>query len=285
MKTKALIIGGIAAVAVLAGGWALAQTTGHGPGGFGPGGFGPGGFGPGGMHGMRGQMGPGASGMHGPMGQGMFGGNMGPGRQGAAGPGVRGQMGPGQIGSGMMHHRGGDANFGIAGMGRGTMGMGHDPATRSQLGDIHALLINHDRIKRTVTNLPDGIRTVTESDDPQVAALIKTHVAEMGQRVKAGDDPGLPIESPALRAIFRSKDKIQTSYETTAAGVIVVQTSTDADTVAVLQKHAAEVTDLAQGGMAALHTAMLRNNGGIMGMMFGPMMHMGPSGNLPPNSR
>ena len=32
--------------------------------------------------------------------------------------------------------------------------------------DIHDLFFNHDRIKRTVTNLPDGIRTVTESDDP-----------------------------------------------------------------------------------------------------------------------
>jgi hypothetical protein len=265
MKTKALIIGGIAAAAVFAGGWAVAQTVGHGPGGFGPRGFGPpGGFGPGGMHGMRGQMGPGAGGMHGPMGQGMFGGRMGP---------------------GMMQQRGGNANSGIGGMGPGTMGMRHDSATRSQLGDIHALLINHDRIKRTVTNLPDGIRTVTESDDPQVAAVIKTHVAEMGQRVKTGDDPGLPIESPALHAIFRNKDKIQTRYETTATGIIVTQTSTDPDTVAALQKHAAEVTDLAQGGMAALHTAMLRNNGGTMGMMFGPMMHMGPNGNLPPNAR
>ena len=179
MKTKALIIGGIAAVAVLAGGWALAQTAGHGPGGFGPGGFGPGG-----MHGMRGQMGPGANGMRGPRGQGMFGGQMGPGMQGEAGPGMRGQMEPG-----MMHHRGGNTNSGIAGMGPGTMGMGHDPATRSQLGDIHALLINHDRIKRTVTNLPDGIRTVTESDDPQIAAVIKTHVTEMGQRVKTAMIP------------------------------------------------------------------------------------------------
>ncbi len=101
----------------------------------------------------------------------------------------------------------------------------------AQLGDIHALLANHDRVKRTVTNLPDGIRTVTESDDPTIAALIKKHVAEMGERVEAGDDPGLPIESPALHAIFRNNDKIKTTYETTETGVMVVQTSTDAETV------------------------------------------------------
>jgi hypothetical protein len=132
------------------------------------------------------------------------------------------------------------------------------------------LLADHERIKRTVRNLPDGIRTVTESDDPQIATLIRTHVAQMGERVKAGDDPGLPIESPALRAIFRNKDKINTSYETTEKGVMVTQTSTDPATVAVLQEHAAEVTDLVKGGMTALHTAMMRNHGGAMrGMMQG----------------
>ena len=39
----------------------------------------------------------------------------------------------------------------------------------AQMGDIHELFINHDRITRTVTNLPNGIRTITESTDPRVA--------------------------------------------------------------------------------------------------------------------
>jgi hypothetical protein len=166
---------------------------------------------------------------------------------------------------------------GMMGMGPGMMGMAHDAATQSQLQVIHTLLVNHDRITRTVTNLLDGIRTVTESNDPALAAQIKAHVTDMGRRVSAGDDPGLPIESEALHAIFRDKDKIRTSYETTANGVAVVQTSDDAKTVASLQTHAAEVTDLVQGGMAALQTAMMKNHGGMMGggMMHGPMMMRG----------
>ena len=181
------------------------------------------------------------------------------------------------------HHGHGPFNgpFGGGGMGMGPgnmmgmMGMAHDAATMSQLQVIHTLLINHDRITRTVTNLPNGIRTVTESDDPALAAQIKTHVAEMGNRVGAGDDPGLPIESDALHAIFRDKDKIKTSYETTDKGVAVVQTSDDAATVAALQTHAAEVSDLVRGGMEALHTAMMKNHGGMMGgpMMMHGMMH------------
>lgn len=71
MKKKVLLIGGIAAASILAGGWALAQSAGPGSGGFGPGG----------MMGMRGQMGPG---MHGQMGPGMLG-QMGPGMHGGPG--------------------------------------------------------------------------------------------------------------------------------------------------------------------------------------------------------
>jgi hypothetical protein len=227
MKKKYLLISGVAAATLLVGGWALAQSGGHGPGGFGHGGMGAG------MHGqmeqgMRGQMGPG---MHGQMGQGM-----------------RGQMGPGMMG-----------------MGRGMMGMNHGSATDSEHSDIRDLFFNHDRIKRTVTNLPDGIRTVTESDYPELAETIKKHVAEMGKRVEEGRDPGLPIESPALRQIFQDKEKIKSTYEATEKGIVVVQTSTDPATVKALQVHAAEVTDFAQRGMVAMHEAMMRSHGGMMG--------------------
>jgi hypothetical protein len=180
------------------------------------------------------------------------------------------------------HSQDGHPGFGMHGMvpgmmGMGMMGMAHDEATMSQLQVIHTLLVNHDRITRTVTNLPNGIRTVTESDDSALATQIKTHVADMGKRVSAGDDPGLPIESENLHAIFRDKDKINTTYEPTAKGIVVVQTSDDPNAVAALQQHAAEVTDLVQGGIAALQTAMMKNHGGMMGggMMHGPMMMRG----------
>jgi len=179
------------------------------------------------------------------------------------GPGMMG-MSPGMMGSGPM--------------GPGMMGMAQDPATAAQLQVIHTMFINHDRIKRTVTNLPNGIRTLTESDDPQLAEQIKSHVAAMKGRVDAGDDPGLPIESDSLHAIFRNNDKIKTSYETTDKGVAIVQTSDDPDTVSQLQTHAAEVSEFVRGGMASLHAMMMKKHGG-MGMpmmMHGGMMHGGP---------
>jgi hypothetical protein len=175
----------------------------------------------------------------------------GPGFGPGFGHGFRHGFGHG-FGRGFMHRVG----PGGMGMRHGMMGAGPISATAGEMGDIHELLDNHDRIRRTVVNLPNGIRTVTESDDPRIAQIIKEHVASMGARVSAGKDPGLPIETPALHAIFKYKDKITTTVETTAKGSIVVQTSSDPQTVAVLQKHAAEVSDLVRGAMPALHTAM-----------------------------
>src|SRR4051794_19345799 len=72
------------------------------------------------------------------------------------GPGMRDQMGPGMRGR---------AGPGMMAMGPGMMG---GNATAGEHRDIRDLFFNHDDIKRTVTNLPDGIRTVTGSDDPQI---------------------------------------------------------------------------------------------------------------------
>jgi hypothetical protein len=181
-----------------------------------------------------------------------------------------------------MHHRGAGMGPGVMGpgmMGMGPMGMAQDDATMAQLGTIHELFLNHDRIERTVTNLPDGIRTMTESDDPRIAQLIKEHVAEMGARVGEGDDPGLPIESDALHSIFRNYDKVETTVAETDKGVVVTQTSDDRDTVAALQQHASEVSDFVTEGMVAMHTAMMKKMGGGIpaGMHPGMFMRHGPA--------
>ena len=244
MKKKTLIIGAIATTALVVGGLALAQSIGPGPRHFGPQFMedeGPDAMGPGAMRQHMGQR----------MGPGMM--QKGPGMMHQKGPGMMQRMGPG--------------------MGPGMTGMHPGSATTAEHSDIRELFFNHDAIKRTVSNLPNGIRTVTESDDPQVAEVIKKHVVDMGRRIEEGRDPGLPIESPALHSLFRDKDKIKSTYEVTEKGIIVVQTSTDTNVVKALQDHAAEVSDLARRGMIAGHEAMLKNGGG---MMHGPMMR-GPT--------
>ena len=128
----------------------------------------------------------------------------------------------------------------------------------AQMRVIHELVVNNDRIQRTVTNLPNGIRTVTTSSDSALARLLRDHVLTMADRIGRGDDPGLPMESEALRALFVGRDKIRTVTETTTDGIVIEQTSSDSSIVAALQQHAAEVTDLVRRGMPAMHEAMMK---------------------------
>ncbi len=145
------------------------------------------------------------------------------------------------------------------------MGMAHDSAG-GQMAVIHQLVMNHEKIRRTVTNLDDGVRAVTESDDPAMVALIRQHVGGMQLSLAHGHDPQLPMESATTHAIFDGAGKVRTRVDSTALGVVVVQTSTDPAIVKLLQEHAAEVSDLVKRGMAAMHD-------GMMGGMMGGMMH------------
>lgn len=171
-------------------------------------------------------------------------------------PGGMGEgMGHG-MGRGMMHGMGPGMMRGMGpDMMRGAMAGGmHDDAFRADMGLVHEMLGSHERIERKVTNLPNGIRTVTESDDPQVAATLKAHVASMTNRLEEGRE--FNLFSPTIPVLFENKDKIRTAVEYTAKGVVFTQTSDDAKVVAALQEHALEVSELARDGMAAMMRAV-----------------------------
>ena len=161
---------------------------------------------------------------------------------------------PGGMGPGMM-------GFGMGGpmMGR----MQGDASFADDMRLVHAMLFDHDKIIRTVANLPDGIRTATESGDPGVARAIKAHVASMENRLKDGRI--FNLFSPTLPVLFDNRDKIKTTVEMTERGAVVTQTSGDAKVVAALQAHAVEVSELARDGMAAMMRAA-RASMGTFGM-------------------
>lgn len=135
-----------------------------------------------------------------------------------------------------------------------------DAGSSADMGLVHELLVDHDKISRKVTNLPNGIRTVTESDDAKVAQAIKAHVASMNARLQDGRE--FNIFSKTLPVLFENRDKIKSVVDLTAKGAVVTQTSADPKVVAALQGHATEVSELAKEGM----TAMMR---GMRGRMAG----------------
>lgn len=141
---------------------------------------------------------------------------------------------------------------------QGMMGTGHGGGIMT---GVHELFVGHSQLTRSVTVLADGIRTVTESSDPNMVSLLKAHVTASNAQLATGTDPGLPMESDALRVIFAHHDQIRTTVEPTAAGISVTQTSTNPEAVAALQQHAAEVTVFVNEGMAAMRAAMMKKQG------------------------
>jgi hypothetical protein len=125
-----------------------------------------------------------------------------------------------------------------------------DPAFADDMRLVRDLVHEHERIKRTVTNLPDGIRTVTESDDPQTAQALKAHVVSMAKRLDEGRE--FNLFSPTIPVLFQNRDKIKTVVETTDRGVIVTQRSGDPAVVTALQAHAEEVSELVRDGPRAM---------------------------------
>ncbi|MEJ6479237.1 MAG: hypothetical protein QNL92_11225 [Octadecabacter sp.] len=150
----------------------------------------------------------------------------------------------------------------------GADGTGHDEinmpglrgrnATPEESAELAVMFRNFETITRDVTNLPNGIRTVTRSSDDEVMDQLVSHVLGMIRRVEDLDDPEIIIQSRTLDIFFERGDGIETEIELTDDGIVVIQTSQDPDLVVALQKHAAEVTDMAERGMEAVHEMMMQ---------------------------
>lgn len=153
----------------------------------------------------------------------------------------------------------------------GADGTGHDEvnmpglrgvdATPEESAELAKLFQNFEMLERTVKNLPNGIETHTTSTDEDVAMALVSHVAGMLHRVDEGRDPQIIIQSPTLDLLFARGQDIETKVELIENGIAVTQTSDDPEIVATLQTHAAEVSEMVDRGMAAVHDMMMKRAG------------------------
>ena len=128
--------------------------------------------------------------------------------------------------------------------------------TDQEVNDLKEIFRSHEGISRRVTNVQNGIVTSTEAEDETLREAIVSHVSMMVNRLQEGRNPEVIIQSPALDALFDVYDEIDTEIETTESGVKVIQTSSNPEVVRLLQTHAAEVSDMADRGMEAVHERM-----------------------------
>ncbi|SIT92006.1 hypothetical protein SAMN05421665_3540 [Yoonia rosea] len=162
----------------------------------------------------------------------------------------------------LSHHMAGGGHM------HGADGTGHDEvnmpglrgrnATPEESNELAVLFRNFETITREVTNLPNGITTVTRSSDPEVMDQLVSHVVGMIARVENKDDPEILIQSGTLDIFFARGDEIDTDIAVTDDGIVVMQTALDPKLVAALHEHAAEVTAMSDRGMAAVHEMMMQ---------------------------
>lgn len=130
---------------------------------------------------------------------------------------------------------GGPGPYGPRGGGPGGGGP-QDPARAADREIFHYLIDHREEITRQVKEIPGGVETVTESQNPAVMAKIRTHVG----RMKARLEEGRPIRrrDPLFAEIFRHADRITMRVEDTPHGVRVVETSDDPWVTRLIREHA-----------------------------------------------
>jgi uncharacterized protein YdcH (DUF465 family) len=116
------------------------------------------------------------------------------------------------------------------------MSKGMGPEMMEDMMAIRKLLMQHEKINRRVENLENGVKTWTTSDDPEIAAAIQKHVRQMKERMK--ENKPIRQMDPVFHEIFDNADKIELEFEDIENGIVVVETSEDAQVVKLIQQHA-----------------------------------------------
>jgi len=144
----------------------------------------------------------------------------------------------------------GRGSGGMRGMGRGPGAMG---GMRADMTTLHAMFANRDKIRRTITNLPDGAEAVTESDDGKIASMLQEHVPAMEDRI-TGNKPLPPMTfHPIFIELIKHSDDYTLTYEDTEKGMKVKYSSKDPYVVMLVQEHAKLVSRFIKNGMEEIH--------------------------------
>ena len=138
-------------------------------------------------------------------------------------------------------------------------GLQGEDITDQEVNDLKQLFQKHNEINRLVENIPNGIITVTETDNEELRSSIIDHVTMMVTRLQEEKNPQVIIQSPTLHEIFEYYDEIETEIELTEKGIFLIQTSENPEVVALLQQHAAEISDMVDRGMQAVHERMMKS--------------------------
>jgi|SRR5438309_3780756 len=136
-------------------------------------------------------------------------------------------------------------------MGSGMMGS----ATQADMSSYTKLFDRHAELRRTVETIDGGIRTTTESDAPDLVALLQAHVSSMYTHLNQHAE--VTCMSSSLPTLFRNSSNYRRELTLTAKGTVVTETSTDPRITGAIREHAQEVSGFVRDGMPAMMRGMM----------------------------
>ena len=104
-------------------------------------------------------------------------------------------------------------------------GPGFGGATSMDMSMYMEMFMRHNEIRRTVEEIPGGARTTTESDFPDLAALLHEHVPSMYSHLDQGGE--IMCMSQSLPTLFRRASDYHRQITFTPTGVVAVETADD----------------------------------------------------------
>jgi hypothetical protein len=122
--------------------------------------------------------------------------------------------------------------------------MGKGP--RPEMESAHFLLDNHQKIQRSIEDVPGGVRTRTTTDDPELVPVLRQHVQEMVDLMASGDR--VRVWDPLFEEIFDHADAIQLEVRELENGLEVVETSEQEAVVPLIRAHARKVNQFVERG-------------------------------------
>ncbi|MCB9767558.1 MAG: hypothetical protein H6752_05125 [Candidatus Omnitrophica bacterium] len=122
---------------------------------------------------------------------------------------------------------------------------------QSVRGDFQQLVHNHTKIVRSVVEIPEGVRTITLTSDPELLKVLRRHPREIRQYLEDGGR--VRMWDPLFVEMIQQKDHIQMEVQEIQNGVEVTLTADHPEVVRLVRAHAAKVSDMVQRGPASAH--------------------------------
>ncbi len=128
-------------------------------------------------------------------------------------------------------------------------------ASAGDMSTYMDLFNRHAELRRTVEEIPGGVRTTTESDAPDLVAQLQAHVSSMYGHVNQRAE--VTCMSDSLPTLFRNATGYERQLALTSNGVTVTETSSDPVVTMAIRAHAKEVSGFVRDGMPAMMRGMM----------------------------